>query len=214
MNKTKLYTKPIAIVEDNDEFVRLLTALLDSVSLCHYHFYTAEDFLLALEQDKDQFGCLLCDVRLPGVSGLQLHQMLRERSIKLPVIFISGHGNIKMAVKTIQDGACQFLTKPINHQETLDTIFTALRSQEKTNTASESAEDFCRQANELTRREKQILALIAKGIAPKVIADKLTISRNTVEVHRATIMKKLAAPSVGILISRAAAAGFSYSVDG
>ncbi len=194
----------LAIIEDNDSFAQVLKNLLNSVQLPSTHYPTAEAFLADLSHTM---SCIICDIRLPGMSGLQLQQHLKAKKNTTPIVFISGHADVRMAVKAIQDGAKDFLTKPINNQELLDTLFSTIKAGHNQKEKQHRQADFKKQLDSLTERELAILKLIAEGQSSKTIADQLTISKNTVEVHRANLMQKMAVNSSSQLVAQAVAFG-------
>ena len=196
--------KHLAIIEDNLSFADVLSSLLDSVQLKSTHYLTAEAFL---EDTHTEIHCIICDIRLPGMSGLQLFQQLKAQPINTPIIFVSGHADVRMAVKAIQDGAKDFLTKPINNQELLDSVFSILKADQSNKKRQALTDDFRKQIHTLTRRELDILQLIADGQSSKLIADELSISKNTVEVHRANLMQKMQVNSSSQLVAQAVAFG-------
>ena len=194
----------LAIIEDNHSFATVLSNLFDSVQLKSTHYTTAEAFL---NDNTREISCIICDIRLPGMSGLQLQQQLNANNISTPLIFVSGHADVRMAVKSIQDGAKDFLTKPINNQELLDTVFSILKAEDNQKHKQVLQANFKKQIDSLTSRELSILKLIAKGRSSKTIAEELTISKNTVEVHRANLMQKMGVNSSSQLVAQAVAFG-------
>ncbi|HAG62207.1 MAG TPA: DNA-binding response regulator [Coxiellaceae bacterium] len=168
------------------------------------HYTTAEAFL---NDTPQKITCIICDIRLPGMSGLQLQQQLKANNMNTPLVFVSGHADVRMAVKSIQDGAKDFLTKPINNQELLDTVFSILKTEHNQKHKQTLQANFKKQIDSLTSRELSILKLIAKGQSSKTIADELSISKNTVEVHRANLMQKMGVNSSSQLVAQAVAFG-------
>lgn len=193
--------KPLVLVIDDDDAMRGSVAFfMASVGLDTRLFKSAEEFLLVLDDlSKERPGCLLLDVRMPGMSGLELQRHLNEMSFVLPVLMVSGHGDIPMAVAALKGGAEDFIEKPYRDQHLLDAVNLAIRkSRERLAEGSERSvvrERFQR----LTRREREVLAGVLAGKQNKMIALDLDLSVKTVEVHRHTGMEKMAAGSVAEL---------------
>jgi two-component system response regulator FixJ len=190
---------PVVFVVDDDEAVRnSLRLLLKSVGLAASTLPTAQEFLSMYR--PNQPGCLVLDVRMPGMSGMELQQQLNIRGAVIPVIFISGHGDIPMAVDAMQQGAFDFLQKPFRDQDLIDRIQRAL-AKDQTNRAELNERTRTRQRFEsLTPREREVLALVTSGKPNKVMAGDLGVSQRTVEIHRARVMEKMAASSLAQLV--------------
>ena len=190
---------PIVFVVDDDASVReAIRSLIMSVGLHVEAFETARDFLRSKLLDAP--GCLVLDVRLPGLSGLDLQRELAAHAVKLPIIFITGHGDIPMSVRAMKAGAVEFLTKPFRDQDLLDAIQQALaRDRDSRHKQSQIAELRAR-FEELTAREKEVMGLVAAGLLNKQIAGELRISEITVKIHRAQVMKKMGAGSLADLV--------------
>ena len=190
---------PTVFVVDDDESVRSsLRFLLRSVGLESHAFASASEFLAAY--DPVQPGCLVLDVRMPGMSGLELQQQLNRRGAILPVIFITGHGDIPMAVEAMQHGAHDFLQKPFRDQDLIDRIQRALAKDAKSRSALDEHENIRSRLDSLTPREREVLALMAQGKPNKVMAHELGVSQRTVEIHRARVMEKSGAGSLAQLV--------------
>lgn len=190
---------PIVYVVDDDEaMVESLSWIIESVGLKVKTYTRAQDFLD--EYDPIQHGCLLLDVRMPGMSGPELQLRLNDKDATLPIIFISGHGDVPLAVRVMKAGAVDFLTKPFNDQILLESINKALRV-DKTNREKqeENAQAEAKFAL-LSPREVQVLQGIVAGKQNKVISAELNISLKTVEAHRASVMKKMSVKSVPELV--------------
>lgn len=190
---------PIVYVVDDDEaMVESLSWMIESVGLKPKVFTRAQDFLD--EYNPTQPGCLLLDVRMPGMSGPELQLKLNALGATLPIIFISGHGDVPLAVRVMKAGAVDFLTKPFNDQVLLESMNKALR-QDKTNREKqqESAQAEAKFAL-LSPREVQVLQGIVSGKQNKVISAELNISLKTVEAHRSSVMKKMSVKSVPELV--------------
>ena len=200
----------IVFVVDDDDAVRdSLQMLLRSVGLPVEAYADAGEFLDAFDPQRP--GCLLLDVRMPGISGLDLQRRLSRMGVLLPIIFITGHGDVPMAVQAIQDGAIDFIQKPFHDQALLDRIQEALRlDAERREEIAERAE-IDRRLERLTPRERQVLDLVVAGHANKVIAGELGLSQRTVEIHRAKVMEKMEADSLAHLVRMVVRAGDSSS---
>jgi FixJ family two-component response regulator len=190
---------PIVFVVDDDASVReAIRSLIMSVGLRVEAFETAREFLGSKLLEAP--GCVVLDVRLPGLSGLDLQRELAAHAVKLPIIFITGHGDIPMSVRAMKAGAVEFLTKPFRDQDLLDAIQLALaRDRDSRQQQSQIAELRAR-FEELTAREKEVMGLVAAGLLNKQIAGELGISEVTVKIHRAQVMKKMGAGSLADLV--------------
>jgi FixJ family two-component response regulator len=188
----------VTIVDDDDAVRDSLRLLLKSVGLPTVACASAREYLDAWR--PDQPGCLVLDVRMPGMSGLELQQELNRRGAITPVIFISGHGDIPMAVEAIQHGAFDFLQKPFRDQDLIDRVQRALQT-DRANREALSQRDRLRERHaSLTPREKEVLLLVTQGKANKVMAGDLGVSQRTVEIHRARVMEKMGAQSLAHLV--------------
>jgi len=190
---------PTVFVVDDDEAVRSsLRLLFKSVGLPMQPFPSAQDFLAAY--DATHPGCLVLDIRMPGMSGLELQEHLNMAGAIIPVIFITGHGDVPMAVQAMRHGAFDFLQKPFRDQDLIDRVQRAF-DKDKTNRLDLGKRDHIRQRFEsLTAREKEVLRLVTGGKANKVIAGDLGVSHRTVEIHRARVMEKMEAHSLAQLV--------------
>ena len=187
------------VVVDDDPGVRdSLSMLLESVGLTHRLYATAKDFLADVDQIHS--GCLVLEIRMPGMSGLELQSKLREHNIALPIIFITGHGDINMAVKAMRLGALDFITKPYHEQELLDRIHEALEYENNSRKQLHEHHELVARINSLSDREREVFERVAAGQANKVIASDLGISERTVEVHRAQAMRKLDARTLAEVV--------------
>lgn len=188
----------IYVVDDDDGMRRALTLLLSTVGFDTRAYARPSEFLASLKPDTP--GCLVLDIRMPEMSGLELQQQLNQTGCMLPVIFITGHGDVPMAVQAMKAGAFEFIQKPFREQDLLDKVNHALRHD------SESRQDLARRAEVLKRlealtpRERQVMDLVVDGGANKVIAIDLGLSERTVEIHRAKVMEKMGARSVAHLV--------------
>ncbi|MET0657302.1 MAG: response regulator transcription factor [Steroidobacteraceae bacterium] len=191
--------KPIVyIVDDDDGMRRALTLLMTTVGYQPVAFARATEFLA--KYDPNQPSCLIVDVRMPEMSGLQLQEQLNRNGSMLPVILISGHGDIPMAVQAMKDGAFDFLQKPFRDQDLLDRINAALQVDTKNRANVDRHADLKHRSESLTPREREVMALVVDGKANKVIAIDLGLSERTVEIHRANVMDKMGARSVAHLV--------------
>ena len=190
---------PIVFIVDDDEAVRnSLRLLVKSVGLSATALVSAQEFLASY--DPLQPGCLVLDVRMPGMSGLELQQQLNLRGAVIPVIFITGHGDVPMAVAAMQQGAFDFLQKPFRDQDLMDRIQRALEN-DRANRAELGERSLIREHHEtLTPREREVLALVTSGKANKVMAADLGLSQRTIEIHRARVMEKMGASSLAHLV--------------
>ena len=190
---------PIVFIVDDDEAVRnSLRLLVKSVGLTATALASAQEFLASY--DPLQPGCLVLDVRMPGMSGLELQQRLNLRGAVIPVIFITGHGDVPMAVEAMQHGAFDFLQKPFRDQDLMDRIQRALQ-KDRANRAELGQRSRIREQREtLTPREREVLTLVTSGKANKVMAADLGLSQRTIEIHRARVMEKMGASSLAHLV--------------
>lgn len=192
---------PIVYVIDDDAAVRsALEALLGSVGLPARAFESAEAFLNVA--DAQMRGCLLLDVRMPGMGGMELQAKLQERGVLLPVIFITGHGDVPMAVRALKAGAADFIEKPFNEQQLLDRIQLCLEEDQKATQARLTREVARTSFSQLTAREAAVMELIAAGGHSKAIASELDIKERTVDVHRFNIMRKVGVRTLADLLHR------------
>ena len=190
---------PIVFVVDDDEGVRnSLRFLLKSVGLETRALASASEFLDAYQ--PAQPGCLVLDVRMPGMSGLELQQQLNLRGAVIPVIFITGHGDIPMAVEAMQQGAFDFLQKPFRDQDLIDRIQRALERDGRNRAALDEHARIRERLDSLTPREREVLALMTRGKPNKIMAAELGLSQRTVEIHRARVMEKSGAASLAQLV--------------
>lgn len=186
-------------IVDDDEAVRdSMSMLLDTIDLPHRCFASAGEFLDFY--DGTQRGCLVLDIRMPGMSGLELQQRLSSTNALLPIIFITGHGDIPMAVEAMRQGALDFMRKPFREQDLLDRIRQALEHEAGTRDILLDRAKIRERIATLTAREHEVFERVAKGQANKFIASDLGISERTVEVHRAQVMKKLEVRTLAQLV--------------
>ncbi len=191
----------VFVVDDDDAVRDSLGMLLRSVDLPVETFSSALAFLERYRPDTA--GCLVLDIRMPKMSGLELQQKLKEQGSRLPVIFITGHGDIPMAVQAIKEGAVDFVQKPFRDQDLLDSIHTALAADTLNRGADTQRAGLSSNFESLTDREREVMLMVVAGKANKVIALDLNLSQRTVEIHRARVMEKMNARSLADLVKMA-----------
>ncbi|SDH71863.1 response regulator transcription factor [Nitrosomonas sp. Nm132] len=184
--------QPIVFIVDDDPAVRdSLTLLLKQEGVSVQTFENAETFLSAYQPDCK--GCIILDVRMPGIDGMQLQEKLSHCNCMMPIIFLTGHGDIPMSVRAIKAGATNFLTKPITRAKLLDSIQSAFLENKKLLEANQHNQDAISRLTSLTKREREVMELAIQGYHNKEIASRLGISFRTVEIHRSNIMHKTGA---------------------
>jgi two-component system, LuxR family, response regulator FixJ len=190
---------PIVFIVDDDEAVRnSLRLLLKSVGLAASALSCAREFLDTYK--PLQPGCLVLDVRMPGMSGLDLQQRLNLQGAVIPVIFITGHGDIPMAVEAMQAGAFDFLQKPFRDRQLVDCILRALEKDRASRAELDERSRIRERLGTLTPREREVLTLVTSGKPNKIMAADLGVSQRTVEIHRARVMEKMGAASLAQLV--------------
>ena len=195
-------SKPTVFIVDDEPDVRAaLRLLIKSVGYTVECFESADQFFQQFKPDRK--GCLILDVRMPGMSGIDLQEKLAGMETLLPIIMISGHGEIPMAVKAVQNGAIDFLQKPFSDQQLLDRISQAMEINNKRHTTHDIRQDAQDKYDSLTPRESEIFAEVVAGKLNKIIAYELNISTRTVEIHRAKAMEKMEAKNLSELINMA-----------
>ena len=200
MSKTsdKASTPTVYIVDDDDGMRRALDTLLSTVGYKTAPFARPSEFLARYSQDTP--GCLVLDIRMPEMSGLEVQQQLNRKGSMLPVIFITGHGDVPMAVQAMKEGAFEFIQKPFRDQDLLDRINHALKQDAENRSMAARRSEVLQRLESLTPRERQVMDFIVEGSANKVIAIDLGLSERTVEIHRAKVMEKMGARSVAHLV--------------
>ncbi len=188
----------VFIVDDDQAIRHAMELLMRSVGLDYEIYHSADDFLEKFSHEKA--GCLVLDIRMPGLGGLELQDKLIEMRSSLPIIFITGHGDVPMAVEAMQKGAVDFIQKPFRDQELLDRIGEALKTDQERRTELEEHAEVQSRINKLTKREHEVFDLVVTGKPNKVIAYELGVSQRTVEIHRARVMEKMQARSLADLV--------------
>lgn len=193
---------PIVFVIDDDRMIREgLQSLIRSVGLRVETFASAQDFLIAKRQDAP--ACLVLDVRMPGLSGLDLQLKLSDANVQIPIIFITGHGDIPMSVRAMKEGAQEFLTKPVRGQDLLDAVQKAIASDRVLRKERAEVSEIRARFDSLTPREKEVLDFVVAGLLNKQIAGEMGTSELTVKTHRAHVMEKTHADSLAHLVRMA-----------
>jgi FixJ family two-component response regulator len=202
----------IVFVVDDDEAMReTLSSLFRSVGLRVELFGSAREF--AQLKMPDAASCLVLDIRLPGVSGLDFQVELAKSDIRIPIIFMTGHGDIPMSVQAMKAGAIDFLTKPFRDQEMLDAVVRALERDQKRRDNEKVVAELRDRFDSLTSREREVIAMVVDGLMNKQIAGKLGVSEVTVKVHRVNMMRKMRARSVIDLVGMAELLGIRRRKD-
>jgi FixJ family two-component response regulator len=197
---------PIVFVIDDDAGVReALTSLIRSIDLQVQTFGSAAEFLRGKLPDRP--GCLVLDVRLPGLSGLDFQAELARSNVHIPIIFITGHGDIPMSVKAMKAGAVEFLTKPFRDQDMLDAIQTAIEKDRGRRAEDKKLADLRALFDSLTSREQEVIGFVTAGLMNKQIAAEMGVSEITVKVHRGNVMRKMGARSLADLVRMAETLG-------
>lgn len=202
-------TSRVFIVEDDPSMRAALKNLLRSVGLETEAFASADDFLET--EPADGPSCLILDVRLPGLSGLDLQEELVRRNVRLPIIFITGHGDIPMSVRAIKAGAVEFLTKPFRDQDLLDAIHAALARDWARRQQQGDLAEFRRRYESLTDRQRELLSLVISGCSNRDAANQFGTSEVTVKVNRRTLMQKMKATSFADLFRMASELRIPYT---
>lgn len=198
----------VFVIDDDASVRRSLDSLLRSVGLGVHLYASAQDFMRAMRPDAP--GCLVLDVRLPGMSGLTFQQELIKASIALPVVFISGHGDVSMSVRAMKAGAADFLPKPFEEQALLDAVYAATERDRARRAEATRAAELGVLYRALTEREREVMKLVVAGRVNKQIAAELGLSLITIKVHRGQVMRKMLAKSVPDLLRMADRLGLPH----
>jgi two-component system response regulator FixJ len=191
--------QPTVFIVDDDPAIRFaMQALMDSVNIEHEIYASGDEFLQGVEDHRA--GCLVLDIRMPGLGGLELQDELIKRGSTLPIIFITGHGDVPMAVDAMQKGAVDFIQKPFRDQDLLDRIREALKTDQERREEQQKHAEVAERLARLTNREREVFDLVVTGKPNKVIAYELGVSQRTVEIHRARVMEKMQARSLADLV--------------
>jgi FixJ family two-component response regulator len=191
----------VFVVDDDASVRTAVKRLLQSIGLQVKTFDSAQAFLAHSDHDKP--ACLVLDVRMAGMSGIELQEQLTKAGLRMPIIFITGHGNIPMSVKAVKSGAVDFIEKPFDDQKLIDAINIALKEDGKYRLEQAEIKDIQHRVDSLTPREHEVFDLVVTGILNKQIAFDLGMSEKTVKVHRARVMQKMKAESLADLVRMA-----------
>ena len=195
----------VFVVDDDASMGEALARLFYSVKLRAEVFASTQEFLQSERPDVP--GCLVLDIRLPGLSGLDFQAELAKAGVRIPIVFITGHGDIPMTVRAMKAGAVDFLTKPFRDQDLLDAVAAAIQRDQKRREHENAIADLRAHFASLTAREREIMALVASGLMSKQIAAQIELSEITVKVHRSHLMKKMGARTAADLVRMAEALG-------
>ena len=195
---------PTVFIVDDDRDVReSLQELLESVGLHSKSFGTAQEFLSSPRSDGDGPRCLILDVRLPGISGLDLQHELKRGKVSIPIVFLTAHADVPMSVKAMKSGAVEFLTKPFRQQDLLDAVQRSLTRDRIVREKQRDIAELRQRYNTLSVREREVMNLVVSGMLNKQIAAELDASEATVKMHRSQVMKKMQAKSLPELVRMA-----------
>jgi FixJ family two-component response regulator len=197
-NDTRREKPTVIVIDDDASMRRVLTKLLNSVGLRAEVFDSAAAFLESSFQDTA--GCLILDIRLPGLSGLDLQAELAREDIHLPIVFITGHADVPMSVKAMKAGAIDFLTKPFRDQDLLDAVSAALERDRKRRTEEEKTSTLLSRFQSLKAREQEVMHHVTDGLMNKQIAHEMGLREITVKIHRGNVMRKMGARSLADLV--------------
>jgi FixJ family two-component response regulator len=206
ISTAEVIVEPIVHVVDDDRLIRdMLSSLFRSVGLQVRLFESAQEFLQSELEDSP--SCLILDIRLPGLGGFDLQAELAKSNIKMPIIFLTGHGDVSISVRAMKAGAVDFLTKPFHGQEMIDAVAAALERDRKRCGEERFHSDLQNRFTSLTARERQIMALVTDGLMNKQVAGRIGIAEQTVKIHRGSLMRKMRAKSLADLVLMAETLG-------
>jgi FixJ family two-component response regulator len=212
MNRAQPEAQSVVFIVDDDASVRgALSSLIRSVGLRAEVFGSAAEFLRIARPDAP--SCLILDVRLPGASGLEFQAELARAKIELPIIFITGHGDIPMSVKAMKAGALEFLTKPFRDQDLLDAVQAALDRAQASHANQRILSELKAKFDTLTSREQEVMAHVTRGLLNKQVAAELGVTEVTVKVHRGSVTRKMGAKSLAELVRMADALGIRHTAS-
>ena len=201
----------VFVVDDDQAMRNSLKWLIESVGMKVETFASADEFIRNYYPGRA--GCLLLDVRMPGMSGLELQEHFLEHQINIPIIIITGHGDVPMAVRAMKSGAVDFIEKPFNDELLLESIRNALNYDQQLRTAQSERAEIAARLAQLTPREHEVMEMVTDGRANKEIANTLGVSAKTVEAHRARVMEKMEARSLAELVKMAVTANINRKSD-
>ncbi|MFT2090685.1 response regulator transcription factor [Paraglaciecola sp. 2405UD69-4] len=192
----------VYLVDDDEAVLDAISLLLDSMSIPNQTYPNAISFLEAFDEEDfaSLTGCIVLDIRMPGMSGMECQQKLKTLNCSLPIIFLSGHGDVPLAVEAMKQGAVEFIQKPFREQVLLDCIQHVLATNQAEQNKALQQLEIQKRIDTLTKREKQIMKRVIAGQANKLIADELNLSQRTIEIHRANVMEKMQANSLAELV--------------
>ena len=198
-SRSQSQAPPIVYVVDDDRLIRdMLSSLFRSIGLRVRLFESAQEILQSELEDAP--SCLVLDIRMPRLSGFDLQAELAKSNIRIPIIFLTGHGDVSTSVRAMKAGAVDFLTKPFHEQEMLDAVTAALECDQKQRNEERSHSDLRDRFALLSDRERQIMALVTGGLMNKQVAGKIGIAQQTVKIHRGKLMRKMRAKSLADLV--------------
>lgn len=203
-------SQTVHIVDDDSDVADSMSMLLESTGLRTQQYHSAEEFMRG--GVAQLVGCLILDVRMPDMNGLELQQEIKLCNTNLPVVFVTGHGDVPMAVQAMKNGALEFLQKPFREQEFIDCVNRALKVNNDALNGHNRLRSIQARIDSLTKREQEIMRLIAAGNITKVVAAKLSISPRTVEIHRARAMEKMQAKTLAQLVQMVIEAQYQDSI--
>ena len=198
MTAAKIPSQVVFVIDDDASMRDAVSRLLNAVGLTVQTFASAREFLAGRLPDVP--GCAVLDVRLPGLSGLDLQREMVERGIHIPVVFITGHGDIPMSVQAMKAGAVEFLTKPFRDQDLLDAVRSGIQLDRKAREERAELAELRDCVRQLTQREQEVMSLVVSGLLNKQIALQLGTSEKTIKIHRSQVMRKMRATSLADLV--------------